>query len=163
MTSVDFVVLIVREPLMQIIAVHRSTPGSWSPVMICTGVLIVRSNVRAWAVLLCTHEGSARILRSDLLRRSLGIVRNVRELVALDKCKNESTLVADRSCEWFDVRRSQNVVENTADLNWHCGGAVADDDAPRRLGCFAAANRSVDVPISGPTACGRLSPNSLMA
>lgn len=31
------------------------------------------------------------------------------------------------------VRRSQNVVENTADLNWYCGSTVAEDDAPEKV------------------------------
>jgi hypothetical protein len=64
--------------------------------------------------------------------------------------------------EWLDVWRSHNVIENAADLNWYRSGPVAEHNAPEKAGVFGGGKEQVDVPMSGPTACGRSSPKSLI-
>src|SRR2546427_8663201 len=111
-----------------------STPGSWSPVMICTGVSIEGSSLPSTG----SSAGYERTKRSDSTKRSPSYELKksshvVGKLVTLDERKDRlDTLARVDVAEGLETRRCDDVFQHRGDLNGHSGRAVADDDAPQK-------------------------------
>src|SRR5271169_1021322 len=130
--GVEVVVLVVREALLQVLAVYRQDAGVVVPGDDLDGCLDVRQEVAEHRqfVLVGADEADRFGEPVSLVAFEEVLVDVVGELVVLDEGQHRvDALVRVDLAERVQVRRVDGVLEDGADLDGHRGGAVADRDA----------------------------------
>src|SRR5271154_4425006 len=150
-SGVDFVVLVVRKPIVQVVAVHRQ----YTRVMISGNDLYGRLDRWQYAAesRQLSRVGSNEAQRFgetvSLVRAKEILAHVTGKLVTLDEGENRlDPLPGVQLAKGFETRRFDDVFQYGSDLNGHGGGAVAYDEAteePRILRSGEQQRRRADV------------------